>query len=108
MPRKISTVGGSLRDVQVLAGHKALSTTQRYIEPDSTSQKRIVDLISKLSFRLVKTESPPHRRSARLTFQNCDEAHTILLVRDSQIPDISHDVQCNSLQAQSVITAMKC
>ena len=25
--RKISTVGGSLRDVQVLAGHKALSTT---------------------------------------------------------------------------------
>jgi integrase len=31
--RKISTVGGSLRDVQELAGHTNLRTTQRYIEP---------------------------------------------------------------------------
>ena len=30
--RTISTVGGSFRDVQLLAGHRALSTTQRYIE----------------------------------------------------------------------------
>lgn len=30
--RKISTVGGSLRDVQHLAGHSSLQTTQRYIE----------------------------------------------------------------------------
>lgn len=29
--RRISTVGGSLRDVQMLAGHSALTTTQRYI-----------------------------------------------------------------------------
>jgi integrase/recombinase XerD len=43
--RKISTVGGSLRDVQVLAGHKALSTTQRYIEADAAAQKRVVDLV---------------------------------------------------------------
>ena len=43
--RKISTVGGSLRDVQVLAGHKALSTTQRYIEADAAAQKKVVDLI---------------------------------------------------------------
>ena len=33
--RTISTVGGSLRDVQMLAGHSALSTTQRYIEADA-------------------------------------------------------------------------
>jgi integrase/recombinase XerD len=31
-PRKISVVGGSLRDVHLLAGHASLSTTQRYIE----------------------------------------------------------------------------
>lgn len=43
--RKISTVGGSLRDVQHLAGHSSLQTTQRYIEGDSEARKRIVDLI---------------------------------------------------------------
>lgn len=42
---KISTVGGSLRDVQVLAGHTNLRTTQRYIEADAEAQKRIVDLV---------------------------------------------------------------
>ena len=43
--RKISTVGGSIRDVQVLAGHAALSTTQRYIEADVEAQRRVVELI---------------------------------------------------------------
>ena len=43
--RTISTVGGSLRDVQMLAGHQALSTTQRYIEADVEAQKRVVDLV---------------------------------------------------------------
>jgi integrase/recombinase XerD len=43
--RKISTVGGSIRDVQILAGHAALSTTQRYIEADAEAQSKVVDLI---------------------------------------------------------------
>jgi len=43
--RKISTVGGSLRDVQILAGHRALGTTQRYIEADAAAQKKVVELV---------------------------------------------------------------
>jgi integrase len=43
--RKISTVGGSIRDVQILAGHAALGTTQRYIEADVAAQQKVVDII---------------------------------------------------------------
>ena len=43
--RKIGAVGGSLRDVQMLAGHFALSTTQRYIESDAEAQRKVVDLV---------------------------------------------------------------
>ena len=43
--RRISTVGGSLRDVQLLAGHSALSTTQRYIEGSEEAKRRVVDRI---------------------------------------------------------------
>ena len=41
--RRISAVGGSLRDVQMLAGHSALTTTQRYIEADAAAMKRVVE-----------------------------------------------------------------
>ncbi len=40
--RKIALVGGSLRDVQEMAGHKALSTTQAYIVTDSEAQKKVI------------------------------------------------------------------
>jgi integrase/recombinase XerD len=43
--RKISTVGGSLRDVQMLAGHTNLRTTQAYIEANPEAQVRIVELV---------------------------------------------------------------
>ena len=43
--KKISTVGGSLRDVQMMVGHSSLQTTQRYIDADSDSQRRVVDLL---------------------------------------------------------------
>jgi integrase len=43
--RRISTVGGSLRDIQLLAGHSALSTTQRYIEADGMAQRKVVELV---------------------------------------------------------------
>ena len=43
--RRISTVGGSLRDVQMLAGHSALGTTHRYIEADGMAQRRVVELV---------------------------------------------------------------
>jgi integrase/recombinase XerD len=43
--RKIGLVGGSLRDVQFLAGHKNLQTTQRYIDYDTDSQRKVIGLI---------------------------------------------------------------
>jgi integrase/recombinase XerD len=43
--RKISTVGGSLRDVQMLAGHTNLRTTQRYIEATPEAQNKVVQQI---------------------------------------------------------------
>ena len=43
--RKIGTVGGSLRDVQYLAGHTSLQTTQRYIEGSTESKKKVIGLI---------------------------------------------------------------
>ncbi len=43
--RKISTVGGSLRDVQLLAGHSALGTTQRYIEGSEEAKRRVVEMV---------------------------------------------------------------
>jgi integrase/recombinase XerC len=43
--RKISEVGGSLRDIQQLAGHASLGTTARYIEADAEAQRKVVALI---------------------------------------------------------------
>jgi integrase/recombinase XerD len=43
--RKIGEVGGSLRDVQQLAGHASLGTTARYIESDTDAQRKVVALI---------------------------------------------------------------
>lgn len=37
--------GGSLRDVQLLAGHRSLVTTERYIEGDSHAQRRLISLL---------------------------------------------------------------
>ena len=45
LSKKLSLVGGSLRDVQSLAGHKNLQTTQRYIEIDASCQRKLVDLV---------------------------------------------------------------
>lgn len=40
--RAISRAGGSLRDVQELAGHRSLNMTERYIEGDRDSQRKLV------------------------------------------------------------------
>lgn len=43
--RSLAKVGGSLRDVQELAGHRHLATTEGYIEGDRAVQRRLVDLL---------------------------------------------------------------
>ncbi len=42
---RIVEAGGSLRDVQQLAGHANLGTTQRYIEGSTEAKRRVVALI---------------------------------------------------------------
>ncbi len=43
--KRIIEVGGSLRDVQQLAGHTSLQMTQSYIEGDSEAKRKVVQLI---------------------------------------------------------------
>ncbi len=43
--KAISKAGGSLRDVQELAGHRALTTTERYLEGDREAQRRLVRML---------------------------------------------------------------
>ncbi|WOK37288.1 site-specific integrase [Sphingomonas sp. C3-2] len=43
--RLLAKTGGSLRDIQELAGHRAITTTERYIQGDRAIQRRLVSLL---------------------------------------------------------------
>ena len=43
--RNVHRVGCSLRDVQLLAGHRSIETTQRYIDGHTDGQRRLVSLL---------------------------------------------------------------
>jgi integrase/recombinase XerD len=43
--RSLPRGGGSLRDVQVLAGHQSIDTTQRYIDGDTVAQRKLITLL---------------------------------------------------------------
>lgn len=43
--RMAHKAGGSLRDVQLLAGHRSIEVTQRYIDGDSDAQRKLVALL---------------------------------------------------------------
>lgn len=43
--RLLAKTGGSLRDIQELAGHRAMTTTERYIQGDRDAQRKLVALL---------------------------------------------------------------
>jgi len=43
--RRAHLAGASLRDVQLLAGHRSIETTQGYIDGDTLAQRRLVKMI---------------------------------------------------------------
>ena len=43
--RILAKTGGSLRDIQELAGHQAITTTERYIVGDRDAQRRLIALV---------------------------------------------------------------
>ena len=43
--RRVSSVGGSMRDVQALARHSSLAMTQRYVDTDPKAQSKLVELV---------------------------------------------------------------
>jgi len=45
--RRISTVGGSLKDVQSMAGHRSLVSTSCYIVENADAKRQVVNIIGK-------------------------------------------------------------
>ena len=43
--RLVHKAGGSLRDVPLLAGHRSIQRTQRYIDGDTDAQRKLVAMI---------------------------------------------------------------
>ncbi len=43
--RLVAKSGGSMRDVQQLAGHRSIEMTQRYIEGDTAAQRKLVNML---------------------------------------------------------------
>ncbi len=43
--KSVHRAGGSLRDIQALAGHRSIQTTEKYIAYDTEAQRRLIGLL---------------------------------------------------------------
>jgi hypothetical protein len=72
--RKITTVGGSLKDIQMLAGHSNLSTTSRYIQHDSDAMKKIVFIIAVFTLAFEAKAYDCSKKYCK-NMSSCEEAY---------------------------------
>ena len=47
MARQISLAGGSIRDVQAIARHASLQTTERYLSLSPEAQSNVISMLDK-------------------------------------------------------------
>ena len=115
--RLLPQAGGSLRDVQLLAGHASITTTQRYIDGDSEAQRKLVaaavrgqDMGARTTVphRPVKPAPPPQTGTAtrtsaidhavRVIYRVCCLAGSTSLLDDIRV----------DLAAEGVRAAIRC